>query len=243
MSLRDPWIGQQNTKLSSDSWKKGSVCSHGFPSRAQQSWELLEHSGNNFLAQVGKKAERGNALMPLIPENLEELVRGVKDEGQPWLETPWQGGVQSPERREQSKKQDHKPGLMRAAFSLWRDLLGRVPQDAVLERKGVQETQFISKDQPLHSSLTSRNQAKAAGDGTRDTKHCMNTNPGVLGWVRAATVHLELGLEQERRQERFLQLHQCLCRTGRDWSTSAVGRAEGAGIAQPGAEQPCQGSY
>lgn len=91
----------------------------------------------------------------------------MKDEGQPWLERSQHDGVQSPERREQSKKQDHKPGLRRAGFSLLRDLLGRVPQDAVLERKGVH---FIFKDEPLHFTLTSRNQAKAAGNGTRNTR-------------------------------------------------------------------------
>lgn len=132
--------------------------------------------------------------MDLIPKNLEELVRGVKDEGQPWLERPGHGGVESPERREQSKEQDHKPGLRTEDSRLQRDLLGRVPQDAALETKGVQETQLIFKDQLLHSTLTNRNQQRQQGMEQGMQGHCMNTNPGVLGWVRTAKACLELGL-------------------------------------------------
>lgn len=95
-------------------------------------------------------------------------MRGVKDERQ--LERPWHGGVESPERRERSKKQDHKPGLRRADFSLLRDLLGRVPQDAVLERKGVQETRLILKDQLLHSTLPSRESSKGSGELNKEYK-------------------------------------------------------------------------
>lgn len=74
VSPTDPWIGQQNTKLSSDSWKEGPVCSHGLEGSTaghRQSWKLLEHSGNSFLAQVVKKTKRENPLMDLIPKNLE----------------------------------------------------------------------------------------------------------------------------------------------------------------------------
>lgn len=110
---------------------------------AQQGTAILEASETlwkQFPSTVVKQTKRESAPIDLISKNLEELVRGVKDEGQPWLERPRQGGVESPERREQSKKQDHKPGLSRAVFTFLRDLLGRVPQDAALERKGVQET-------------------------------------------------------------------------------------------------------
>lgn len=33
VSPTDPWIGKQNMKLPSDSWKKGPVCSRGLPRR------------------------------------------------------------------------------------------------------------------------------------------------------------------------------------------------------------------
>lgn len=132
----------------------------------------------------------------------------MKDEGKPWLERSWHGGVQSPKRREQSKQQDHKPELRRADFSLLRDLLGGVPQDAVLERKGVQETQLNFKDQLLHSTIKQRQQGIEQGI----QGHNVNTNPGALGWGQdtQSPPRAGSGREQERQQERLLQLHQWL---------------------------------
>lgn len=88
-------------------------------------------SGNNFLTEVIKELRREDNLMALIPINTEELVRDVKDEGSlGWR--AWPGGVQNPERREQSKEQDHKAGLKRADFgfllrSAWKSPMGCSP--------------------------------------------------------------------------------------------------------------------
>ena len=45
-----------------------------------------------------------------------------------------------------AKKQDHNPGLERLYFVPFRDLLGRIPWDTVLERRRVQKSWMISKD-------------------------------------------------------------------------------------------------
>lgn len=79
-SCLQPWSSQETLTLVVPAGRQHS--------RTHQSWELLEHSGNNFLAQMVKETKRGNALVDLIPKNLEELARSVKDEGQPWLERP-----------------------------------------------------------------------------------------------------------------------------------------------------------
>lgn len=105
-----------------------------------------------------------------------------------------QGMVELRVLREGSRAKSRITNLGSEDSRLQRDLLGRVPQDAALETKGVQETQLIFKDQLLHSTLTNRNQQRQQGMEQGMQGHCMNTNPGVLGWVRTAKACLELGL-------------------------------------------------
>lgn len=62
VSPTDPWIGQQNTKLSSDSWKKGPVCSHGLEGSTARAQAILEASGTlwkQFLSTGGQEDKEG----------------------------------------------------------------------------------------------------------------------------------------------------------------------------------------
>lgn len=55
-----------------------------------------------------------------------EIHLKCEDQGQPWLKTLWDGGVQDPKGREEGKNQDQTWALQ-ADFGLFENLLGRVP--------------------------------------------------------------------------------------------------------------------
>lgn len=84
--------------------------------------------------------------MHLILTNKKELVRDVKIGSSLGCSEHGDGGVQDPERREQSKQQDLQLWTSGEWANVFRELLGRIPWDKALDRRGVQESLMVFRD-------------------------------------------------------------------------------------------------
>ncbi|GAB0177254.1 hypothetical protein GRJ2_000190600 [Grus japonensis] len=127
------------------------ICWRDNAAEHKQSRKFLECVDDNFLLQVTEEPMRRGAMLDLILTNKEGLVGDVKLKGS--LGCSDHGIVEfnilRAVRRAHSKLTTL--GFRRADFSLFRDLLGRIPGDKALEGRGAQDSWLIFKDHLLQA--------------------------------------------------------------------------------------------
>lgn len=107
---------------------------------------FLEYVGDNFLLQVIEKPMRSSVILDLVLMQEEGLVNNVMVKGSLGCSNPEmvKCKILRAKRRVHSKLTSLE--FRRAGFGLFRDLLGRVPQDKALEGRGIREKWLIFKD-------------------------------------------------------------------------------------------------
>ncbi|GAB0179421.1 hypothetical protein GRJ2_000407400 [Grus japonensis] len=117
----------------------------------KQSRRFLECIDDNFLLQVTEEPTMRGAMLDLVSTNKEGLVGNVKLKGSLGCsdhETV-EFKILRAARRVHSKLTTL--AFRRADFGLFRDLLGRLPWDKVLEGRGAQESWLVFKDHLLQA--------------------------------------------------------------------------------------------
>ena len=117
----------------------------------KQSRRFLNCVGDHFLLQVREELTRRGAVLDLVLPNKQGLVGSVKLKGSLGCSDHEmvEFKIVRAARRAHSKLTTL--GFRRADFGLFGDLLGRVPWDKALERRGAQEILLMFKDD-LHQS-------------------------------------------------------------------------------------------
>ncbi|GAB0179418.1 hypothetical protein GRJ2_000407100 [Grus japonensis] len=128
-----------------------SICWRDKTEGRKQSRRFLECIDDNFLLQVTEEPTMRGAMLDLVSTNKEGLVGNVKLKGSLGCsdhETV-EFKILRAARRVHSKLTTL--AFRRADFGLFRDLLGRLPWDKVLEGRGAQESWLVFKDHLLQA--------------------------------------------------------------------------------------------
>ncbi|GAB0175756.1 hypothetical protein GRJ2_000040800 [Grus japonensis] len=127
------------------------ICWRGNTAGHKQSRRFLECVDDNFLLQVTGEPVRRGVMLDLVLTNKEGLVGDIKLKGSLGcsdLEMV-EFKILRAARRAHSKLTTL--DFRRADFGLFRDLLGRIPWDKVLEGRGAQDSWLIFKDHLLQA--------------------------------------------------------------------------------------------
>lgn len=199
-------------ELSSHSWRGFLLAAMAFNpcgaswGAAQQGTAVLGAPGTlwkQFPSTGGQEHKEGKRC------DGSDLVRSVKDEGQPWLERA--------ELRVLRERKGEKAGSetwdQESRSSLLRGLLGRVHRMQSWEKRGPGATIDCQGSAP--PLLPDRQGMQQGQQGIEQGIQglCVNTNPGVQGWGQdsQSAPRAGSGREQERQQGRqqgrVLQLH------------------------------------
>ncbi|GAB0203631.1 hypothetical protein GRJ2_002828700 [Grus japonensis] len=117
----------------------------------KQSRKFLEYVDDNFLFQVIEEPMRRGAMLDLVLTNKEGLVGDVKLKGSLGCSSHQmvEFKILRAVRRARSKLTTL--DFRRADFGLFRDMLGRIPWDKALERRGAQDSWLIFKGHLLQA--------------------------------------------------------------------------------------------
>ncbi|GAB0199646.1 hypothetical protein GRJ2_002430000 [Grus japonensis] len=157
------------------------ICWRDNAAERKQSRKFLECVDDNFLLQVTEEPTRRGAVLDLILTNKEGLVRDVKLKDSLGCSDHEmvEFRILRAARRAHSKLTTL--DFSRANFGLFRDLLGRLPWDKILEGRGAQESWLIFKGHLLQAQErcipTKRKSSKS-------TKRPLWMNKELLGKVK-----------------------------------------------------------
>ncbi|GAB0182547.1 hypothetical protein GRJ2_000720000 [Grus japonensis] len=127
------------------------ICWRDKTAEHKQSRKFLECVDDNFLLQVIEEPTRRGAMLDLILTNKEGLVGDVKLKGSLGCSDHKmvEFRILRAARRACSKLTTL--DFRRADFGLFRDLLGRIPWDKVLEGRGAQDSWLVFKGHLLQA--------------------------------------------------------------------------------------------
>ncbi|GAB0204837.1 hypothetical protein GRJ2_002949300 [Grus japonensis] len=144
-----------------------SICWRGKTARHEQSRRFLECADDNFLLQVIEKPMRTGAMLDLVLTNKEGLVGNMKLKGS--LGCNDHEMVEFKILRAVGRVHSKLAALdfRRADFGFFRDLLGRVPWDKVLEGRGARDSWLIFRDHLLQAQEQCIPTKRKSGKNTR----------------------------------------------------------------------------
>ncbi|GAB0203910.1 high affinity cAMP-specific and IBMX-insensitive 3',5'-cyclic phosphodiesterase 8B [Grus japonensis] len=161
----------------------------------KQSRKFLECVDDNFLLQVTEEPTRRGAMLDLVLTHKEGLVGNVKLKGRLGCSDHEMVDfkILSTARRTHSKVTTL--DFRRAAFGLFRDLLGRAPWDKALEGRGTQDSWLVFKDHLLQAQERCTPAKRKSGKNTRrpawmnkelldKLKHRKEARAGSLGRIQ-----------------------------------------------------------
>ncbi|GAB0176996.1 hypothetical protein GRJ2_000164800 [Grus japonensis] len=156
------------------------ICWRDNAAEHKQSRKFLEGAvGDNFLLQVIEESTRRGAMLDLVLSNKEGLVGDVKLKGSLGCSDHKMMEILRAARRVHSKITAL--AFRRADFGLFRDLLGRIPWDKVLEGREAQDSWLIFKGHLLQAQERCIPTKRKSG---KNTKRPPWMNKDVLGKVK-----------------------------------------------------------
>ncbi|GAB0181755.1 hypothetical protein GRJ2_000640800 [Grus japonensis] len=129
----------------------------------KQSRRFLECVDDNFLLQVTEEPTRRGAMLDLVLINKEVLVGKVKLKSNLGCRDHEMVEFKNLKTVRRAHSKLTALDIRRADFSLFRDLLGRLPWDKALEGREAQESWLVFKDHFLQPQQQRGSQAKMPG--------------------------------------------------------------------------------
>lgn len=118
----------------------------------RQEWVVLSSSTGEYECHLGDKSlNKICFLTSLVLANKERLMWHMKFKGSLGCSNNEIRGVRDPQASEEGTQQAHYPGPQESRLGPLRNLLGRVPWNKALERRGAQENWLIFKDDVLQA--------------------------------------------------------------------------------------------